>query len=279
MELYNPQTDNEHVFRFGQDPKVMCLAQGTWPLWLLGYADQALQRSREALTLALGLSHPHSVAYARHFVALTHQFRGENKDAQVRAEEALQFSAEQSFPFWQAMAIIIVGGALVAQGQIKIGIERILHGLAINEAIGAIIGNTYWLALLADSYSKAGQITDALATLTPALASVPRSEEHWWEADLYRLKGELLLASSPHNSVARNFEEAEACFDQALEIARLQEAKSLELRAGISLSRLWQIQGKKEEARKMLAEIYSWFTEGFDTADLKEAQALITKLS
>jgi predicted ATPase len=257
----------------------MCLAYDTWPLWLLGYPDQALERSREALSLAQKLSHSQSLAMARHFVAFIHEFRGESKEAQKSSEELIQFSNDQSFPFWQAVAMITLGGALAAQGQVEIGIERMRSGLAIKESIGATIRNTYWLALLADAYRKARQFADACATLTGALVSVHRSEECWWEAELYRLKGELLLESSIHDSVTRNPEEAEACFGQALEIARRQQTKSLELRAAMSLSRLWQVQGKKEEARKMLAKIYNRFTEGFDTADLKEAQVLITALA
>ena len=148
------------------------------------------------------------------------------------------------------------------------------QGLAALRATGAEMLRPYYLALLAEAYAQVGQPEAGLTVLAEALAVVDNTGERRWEAELYRLKGELLLARS-----AEQHAEAEACFHQALDIARRQQAKSLELRAAMSLSRLWQQQGKRAEARELLAPIYGWFTEGFDTADLREAKALLDALS
>jgi predicted ATPase len=175
------------------------------------------------------------------------------------------------------------GWALVAQGQAEKGIAQIRQGLTTYQATGAELICPYWLALLAEAYEKGGQAEEGLAVLAEALAAVEKTGERWWEAELYRLKGELLLQSGgqslepgvTHPQSAT----AETCFQQALEIARRQQAKSLELRAAMSLSRLWQRQGKRDTARQLLAESYDWFTEGFDTADLQEAKALLDALA
>ena len=151
---------------------------------------------------------------------------------------------------------------------------QIQQGLAASRATGATRDRPYHLALLAEASAQVGQTTEGLGAAAEALATVAKSAVRWWEAELYRLKGELLLQHAGAPS-----EEAETCFQQALEIAHRQEAKSLELRAAMSLSRLWQQQGMRDEARELLAPIYGWFTEGFDTADLQEAKALLEELS
>jgi predicted ATPase len=179
------------------------------------------------------------------------------------------------------------GWAWVEQGQIEEGIVQIRQGLAAYQATGAGVGVPYFLIQLAEAYGKVGQVEEGLALLDEALTAVDKTGERWWEAELYRIKGELLLnaecrmqnAELIHPSSFSVHHSAEECFHKALEVARRQQARSLELRAAMSLSRLWQKQSKKEEARQMLAEIYGWFTEGFDTADLKEAKKLLEELS
>jgi predicted ATPase len=151
------------------------------------------------------------------------------------------------------------------------------QGLAAWRATGAEVFRPHYLALLAEAYGKAGQAEQGLTVLAEALAIVERTGEHWWEAESYRLKGELLLAQAGEERPA--VKAAEDCFQQALAMARRQQAKSLELRAAMSLARLWQHQEKRAEARQLLAEIYGWFTEGFDTADLQEAKALLEELA
>jgi predicted ATPase len=174
------------------------------------------------------------------------------------------------------------GWALSGGGQGEEGITQIHQGLGAYQATGATANRPYYLSLLAKVSAKMGQFTEGLEALTEALATVAKSRARWWEAELHQLKGELLLPSAVKNQESTVFTpysaEVEACFQQALDIARRQQAKSLELRAVLSLSRLWQRQGKRAEAQQLLTPIYGWFTEGFDTADLQEAQALLEDL-
>lgn len=274
---YRPQQHRDLNLLYGQDPKVAVLAHRTWTLWLLGYPDQGLKRGEEAFTYARELSYPFGVSMALNFVALIHLFRRDTQAAQAWAEEAIHFADAQRFPFFLALATIIRGGALAEQESDQEGIGLIRQGLVVHRTQGADIGSTCCLALLADAYSKRGQTAEGLAALVEAFALVNDNGERWWEAELYRLKGELLLAQCKTPSTEG--QEAEQCFHQAIAIARRQSAKSLELRATVSVSRLWRQQGRTAEAREMLAAIYGWFTEGFDTKDLQEAERLIAELS
>jgi predicted ATPase len=172
------------------------------------------------------------------------------------------------------MATILRGWALTAQGQGVAGVAQMHQGLAAYHATGAAMGQTYLRALLVEGYGNVGQVDTGLRLLAEILAVVERTGERVWEAELYRLKGTLLLRQSVPDE-----HQAETCFQIALAIARRQQSKSLELRATMSLSRLWQQQGKRQEARQLLAEVYGWFTEGFDTADLQEAKALLDELA
>jgi predicted ATPase/DNA-binding SARP family transcriptional activator len=297
IALYDRQRYTASVL-YGEDPGVTCLSYAAWTLWILGYPDQALRRNHEALNLAQELAHPFSLASALAFAAGLHQFRGEGGAARERAEAAMTLSTEQGFPFWLAAGRIVQGWALVeqypatsegrrpepveGQGQAEGGVTQIRQGLSDWQAMGIEVGRTYYLALLAEAYGKVGQAEEGLSVLDRALAEMS-SVGCWWEAELYRLKGELWLLVKAEAKVEVEVEvEAEVCFRRAIEIARQQVARSLELRAVMSLSRLWyslRSQGKTGEARHMLAEVYGWFTEGFDTADLKDARALLEALA
>jgi predicted ATPase len=256
------------------DLGVWCLSYVPWPLWQLGYPDQALTRSNEAIILAQALSHPHSLAAALTYAAFLHCYRREEHATQERAEASMALASEQGLPFFVALGMFMRGWALAVQGQGEEGIAQLHQGLAAFRAVGLELGRSWHLALLAEAYGEGGQTEAGLTVLAEALAVVDKTgEERYWEAELHRLKGELLLALSTDNTT-----EAEACFHQALDIARRQEAKSLELRAATSLSRLWQQQGKRADAYELLAPIYGWFTEGFDTADLQEAKVLLEEL-
>src|SRR3990172_8041260 len=285
IALYNPKQHSSHAFLYGQDPGVACLFWTAWALWYLGYPDQALKKGHKAFVLAQELSHPYSLAVVLDLLAFLHQFRREEHTAQEQAEASITLSTERGFEFFLEMGTILQGWALAGQGQREEGIEQMRQGLASWQATGAELYRSYWLALLAEAYGKAGQTEEGLTVLAEALAVVNKNSERFYEAELYRLKGELLLmqavgaGSIPDEFVGDAPTEAETCFRQAIDIARCQSAKSLELRAVISLSHLLQKQGKKKEARRMLAEIYGWFTEGFDTRDLKEAKALLDELS
>jgi TOMM system kinase/cyclase fusion protein len=273
MALYDFQQHHSHTLLYGQDPGVVCQSFAAWALWLLGYPDQARQQIYEALARAQELAHPFSLVYALTCAAIVHGFRREGSAIQKWAEEVMALSRERGFPFWATWGMILRGWALVTQGQGTEGITQMRQGLAAYQATGGGVFQPSYLVLLAEAYGNMGQTDGGLSMLAEALAAVEHSEERWWEAELYRLKGELLLARA-----AEHRAEAEACFHQALAVARQQQAKSLELRAATSLSRLWQQQGKRAEAYELLAPIYGWFTEGFDTANLQEAKALLAEL-
>jgi predicted ATPase len=272
VALYDPQKRRPH--RALTDPGVSSLSILAGALWMLGYPAQALQKSAEALRLAEALAQPHILASTLVLAAHCSQLRREVRTTQAQAEAVMTLATEQGFPFWLAEATIFVGWAQAEQGRGAEGIAQIQHGLATRQAIGLELTQPVYLTMLAEAYENEGQPAEGLARLADALTRVDTTGERWREAELHRLHGELLLAWS-----AENHREAETCFQQALALARRQQAKSLELRAAMSLSRLWQQQGKRAEARELLAPVYGWFTEGFDTADLLEAKALLEELS
>jgi predicted ATPase len=203
-----------------------------------------------------------------------HQFRHELRVAQECAEAAIHLAKEQGFSYWMAVGSLMRGWALAHQGHAQEGIEQINQGMMDYRATGAEIARPYWLALLAEAYGIMGQPEAGLMVLAKALTLVDTTGERVWEPELYRLKGELLLQQN-----AANQAEGESCFHHALDITRNQQAKSFELRTATSLARLWKSQGKRQEAYDLLAPVYHWFTEGFDTADLKDAKALLDELA
>jgi predicted ATPase len=280
IALYDPQQPRRP---YGIDLGVFCCGWIAQVLWLLGYADQAAQKSQEALTLSQEQSHPFSVAFALNVAATLHQSRWERQLTQERAAAAITLSTERGFPTWLANTTVLHGWALATQGQGEAGIAQIRRGLAAHQAAGEEIGRSVFLGLLAEACEKVGQLEEGLTVLNEALDFVDKTGERYYEAELWWLKGELLLMPEDYGLSAVGYrektEEAEGCFLKAIEIARKQSAKSLELRAVMSLSRLWQQRGSKEEARQLLADVYNWFTEGFDTKDLREAKVLLEELT
>jgi class 3 adenylate cyclase/predicted ATPase len=274
IALYDPQQHRALAFRYGRDPGVDCRDYTAWALWMLGYPDQAVARIHEALPMAQELSHPFTLAATLILAAILDQFCREVDTVQARAAAAVALSTEHGFPYFLAVGTILRGWTLAIQGQGEAGMAQMRQGLAAWRATGAEFARPYFVALLAEAYGQDGQVEEGLAVLAEALAAVHATEERWWEAELHRLKGELLW----QQGTGQTSLEAEASFHQALEIARRQQAKSLELRAATSLSRLWQRQGKRQEAHDLLAPVYNWFTEGFDTADLQRAKALLDEL-
>ena len=274
IALYDPQQHRASTFLYGEDTGVVCRSHAAWALWHLGYPDQGLARNDEAVTLAQHIVHPPSLCYVLSFAAFFHQFRREVRATQELAEAAISLATEQGFPTWMATCSLLHGWALAQQGQAQEGIEQIHQGLTAWRATGAEEGRPYFLALLAEAYGSMGQPEAGLTALAEALTLVDKTGERQSEAEIYRLKGELLLQRPSDNTT-----EAETCFHHALEIARSQQAKSFELRTATSLARLWQQQGKRQEAHDLLAPVYHWFTEGFDTADLKDAKALLEELA
>jgi predicted ATPase len=257
-----------------QGPGVTCLTYAAMSLWLLGYPDQALHRAQEALTLAREVARPFLWAYTLTALVLLHQLRREEHHVQERAEAIITVSREEGFPYFLAIGTIFRGWALARQGQAEEGTAQLRQGLATHRTTGAKMAQSYLLAFLGEAYGVDGQPEAGLQVLDEALAAVRDTGERMYEAELYRLKGELLLMRSTDHMAA-----AEACLHQALTIAGRQQARSLELRAATSLARLWQQQGKRDEARALLATLYDWFTEGFDTPDLQDARALLAALT
>jgi len=239
-----------------------------------------LKRTDEAATLAQNLSHPYSLVWALTYAAKVHQFRRESGAAQEQAGAAIALSTEQGFTVWGPFANVTRGWALAEQGQEE-GIAQIRQGAAAYRASGSGIHWSYHLGVLAEAYGKCRQAEEGLAVLSEALALIAdKTGDPFCEAQLYRLKGELMLQQPGVQGIQSSVEkEAERCFLRAIDIARHQQAKSLELRAATSLARLLAQQGRRDDARAMVAEIYGWFTEGFDTADLKDAKALLEELS
>jgi predicted ATPase len=275
VRLYDPQQHHALAFRHGNmDPGVGCLAYAGLTLWLLGYPDQALERVNEALTLAQHLEHPFTLARGLCWTTLLHQWRREWQVVSERADTALTVATAQQVALVLALGPIMRGWALAMQGQGAEGLTQLRQGLDAYRATGAEFQRPRFLSLLAEVHRSLGQPEAGLTALSEALTLVEKTGERYYEAELHRLKGELLLQHA-----APEVSHAEACFQQALDIARRQQAKSLELRAAMSLGRLWQQQGKRQEARALLAGVYHWFTEGFDTADLQEAKGLLEALT
>ena len=274
ISLYDPARHGPFAKRTSFDAKGYALSYLGMTLWLLGYPDQALKRANEAVEFTQALSHPLSLAGAESFLGQVQQYRHEARTAQKTAERAIALSAEHEFTFWLAVATILRGWAIAEQGHQEEGIPQIQEGLAALRATGTEISRPYWLSLLAEACIESSLLDDGLSALAEALAVANETEGREYEAEIYRLKGELLLRQGDSNAA-----EAQKCFERAIEIARNQSAKSWELRATTSLARLLAKQARRDEARAMLADIYGWFTEGFDTADLKDAKALLDELA
>jgi predicted ATPase len=277
LQLYEPQRHRTHAaFYSGHDPGMCSHVHAALALWLRGYPDQAVASSQAALALTRQLAHPLSLALALIWAAMIHHLRREAPLTRAHAEAAMTLATDQGFPQQLAQSMSLQGWVLAACGQGEEGITQIHQGLAAYQATGVTRDRPYYLALLAEASIQMGRAAVGLEALAEALVTLARSGGYWWEAELHRLKGELLLAQE---STRPTWGEAEESFSQALAVARLQRAKSLELRAAMSLARLWQQQGKCAVAQQVLAEVYGWFTEGFDTADLQEARVLLAELA
>jgi predicted ATPase len=262
------------LFRIAQDPGVACRSYAARCLWLLGFPDQALTRGRDGLTLALELKHPFSVAFARCWLAYVAQFRRDVATVREHADAAVVLATEQGFPIWVGMATALRGWALATEGKSEEGLVQLQEGIAAWQAVGAGVWRPSYCTMLAEAFAFLGKPEDALQMLDEAQSSAEATEERWWEAEICRFRGVLLL----EHAVASQAE-VETWFRRALDVARTQQGKSLELRAATSLARLWRGQGKHSEARDLLAPIYGWFTEGFNTVDLQDAKALLDGLT
>jgi predicted ATPase len=273
VSLYDPAQHRQLTWLYGQEPGMAGHAFLALTLWFLGYPDSALKQHEETLRLAREVSHAQSQAYALTFAAMHLQIRGDCQGTRELAEKMTSIASEHGLPVWLAWGKILLGWTRAKQGQAAEGIREMQSGLKIMQNSGVRIFHSYYRCLLGEGYREAKQFDEGLRTLAEAVAFRGDMEEHFWEAEEHRLKGELLSLQGA------GIAEVEQSFQKAIELARKQSAKSLELRAVMSLSRLWQGQGKVAEGRELLAQTYGWFTEGFDTPDLQAAKELLEELS
>lgn len=275
LALYRPEQHGAYVDSYGHNAAVGCLLFLSEALWLQGYPEQALARCDTLLQLARPLSHPMSVLFSLNSAALLHQHGRNGPAVQQWAEAMITLAAEEGLHYWHTLGSMYHGWALAAQGHMQAGIAQVQQGLAAHRATGARVGLCRWLGLLGELYGHAGQFDAGRTVLEEAYAVVHQDGMSAFVAELHRIQGDFLLQKGSR----RQENEAEAYFQQALAVARQQQARAYELRSAMSLARLWRRQGKPHAARELLGPIYDWFTEGLDTADLRDARALLEDLA
>ena len=304
LELYDPQQHRELALRFSADPAVVAGVLSSWSLWLAGWPDRARVRLQHGLNRARELGHPYSLCLACVRAAEVHLWCGALAEVERLVEEGGSLAREHGVALFSVQGGILQAYVRVQRGESEAGLSLLTEGLSQYRGLGAPDALPSHLCFVADAYRQLGRVEEGLATVAEAVRLTETHADVWWAAEVYRLQGELLLmptgqattsrrlghsqsragrdmsaGTSSQSPVSRTQAEAEERLHQALGIARQQEAKSLELRAVMSLSRLWHAQGKKTQAQQLLAEVYGWFTEGFDTTDLREARALLAALA
>src|SRR6185295_13107796 len=271
IALYDPVQHHGLARVLGNDQGISALSYSAQNLWYLGQADAALARACEAVTLARKLDDPFTLAFALFFETHLHVLRRDVAAHLDRAAELIALSQAQSFPLWLGLGRVYHAAARVTQGDPS-ALAEIMEGLALVAETGTQLGAPGIFAVLAEAQRAAGQLAEAQGTVATGLAVAAHTGQPFFDAELHRLDGDLILATGG------TADEAAARYHRALAIAREQGARSFELRAATSLARLWRDQGKRAEARDLLAPIYEWFTEGFDTRDLIDAKALLIEL-
>jgi predicted ATPase len=275
LALYDQEAHASLAFLYGgHDASVCCRMHSGLALWFLGYPKSALERSRSGLALARDLDHVGSIVNALPLAILVHQLRGEGALVRELAESIITLSTERGFPQWLLFGKVFDAWFQAEQGGGEAAIAQLRGAIAEYRATGNELYVPGFFSLLATTLLKHGAADEGLVTVADAQTMADATGTRLWDSDYHRLKGELLLARDPAAG-----QDAEIAFRQAMEIARGQSARSWELRAAVSLGRLWQRQGKRQEATRLLAEVYGWFTEGFDTVDLMEAKSLLDRLS
>jgi adenylate cyclase len=270
--LYDVAQHGRYLQLYRLDPAIHCASQMIRLLWLLGFPDQARRKAEESVALARALSSLLSLAFCENFAAQLYQNLRTPEKTKEHAQACIAICDEHAIQLERAWVEVWYGWAVAELGEIEIGLSHMRSALDTQLSIGAQVARPHSLAILVEALWHAGRTEEALQAVEEGLAVSSRNGERYYDAELWRLKGELL--KMPNETA-----EAECCFLKAIEIARQQAAKSLELRASTSLARLWQKHGKRNEARQMLSDTYNWFTEGFDTADLREAASLLGELS
>ena len=284
--FYNPTRHLDDGFIYALNPGVAMPCFASWALWFLGQPDQALRRIQEAVSFARTLAEPLGLAHALFFAAIIHQLRREASKAQEYAEATIAISNQHGLTMYKAMATIVRSWAVIVQGGEKGLIEEMQDGLATLEGLETKLVRPHFLALLVEAFATSRRLEEGVPILDEALEIVNNNGEGYYEAELYRLKGQIMLGQPAVISKMRSsglhparFENAERCFGQAIKIAQQQMAKSLELRAVMSLAQAYRQYGRREEACKLVAQAFSQFSEGFDTADLLQANELMAELS
>jgi predicted ATPase len=274
LALYDPAKHRSLATRFGQDIRVVVLSLRPTPLWMLGYPEAALADVDQALKDARETGHAASLMYALAMTSFLHLLLGNYAVVNAQADELVTLAEEKSAPFWKAWGQLFHGHVWALTGKPSDAVHQITSGIAAYRSTGATLGLTAWLVYLVKAHTELRQFDDAWRCIGEAMFMIERTKERWWEAEVNRIAGELALIA-PKTDAAR----AEDYFERALAVARQQQAKSWELRASMSLARLWRDQGKVQQARELLAPVYGWFTEGFDTRDLKDAKVLLEELA
>jgi predicted ATPase len=273
-----PELRNSYSYEV-VDPWIVSRSYMAWALWLQGYPDQARKHAEWAVAEAERLAHPFSIALALSFSQWFHQFCGDVQRTREVAEVSLQLSRDQHFAFWIGWCQILRGWCIAQEEEPVDGLAEICEGYLAWQSVGSRLGNHYFLCLKAEACLAGGQFSEGLQAIDEAQAFADETGEGYWLPELPRLRGELLLrmggtsSGAPHNQTA-----AETCFLQAISLAREQEAKSLELRASMSIARLWSGCGRQQEAIEILNPVYEWFSEGLQTADLVAAKNLLSVL-
>jgi predicted ATPase len=274
LALYNPTEHRHLAARFSADASVIILTHRAWNLWLLGYPTTARRDADEALKNAREIGQAVSLMFALYFVARLHTLLGNYSAATALIQELSALADGKGATLWEAQGTLGAGWVLALTGDAVEAIRKITVGTPAYRSTGSTLNLPAHLSYLALAHADIGQPVDAWRCIGEAISTTEASKERWFEAESNRIAGEIALKSPAHDQV-----KAEGYFEQALAVARQQQAKSFELRAAMSLARLWRDQGKVSEARELLAPVYGWFTEGFDTRDLKEAKALLEELA
>jgi predicted ATPase len=273
IELYDPAEHRSLAMRFGQDAEVHALCYQSWALWLLGYPRAALMDARRAVHGARGIGQAGTLMTVLALTVFPYVFCGDDAAALALLDELAGLADEKGSLYWKAFAMWLQGWLLTLAGKAPEAVHMLTSGITAFRSTGAALFAPTQFSCLATAYAKAGQFDDARRSISDATKAIETSKETWFEAEANRVAGEIALKSPEPDSVS-----AEAYFERALAVARRQRAKSWELRAAMSMARLWRDQGKSPQARELLAPVYGWFTEGFDTQDLMEAKALLGEL-
>jgi predicted ATPase len=274
LSLYDADKHRSWTTRFGQDILVSILSFRSITLWMLGYPEAALTDVDQVVKHAREMDHAASLIYALAVTSVPRLLIGNYASVNAQTDEAIAMAEEIAEVFWKVMGATVQGYVLVLTGKASEAVHQITSGIAAYRSMGATVWLPKELSYLAKAYADLGQFDDAWRCIEEAVTHIETTKERWWEAEVNRIAGEIALQSPE-----RDTSKAEDYFERALAVARQQQAKSWELRASMSLARLWRDQGKPRQARELLAPVYGWFTEGFDTRDLKEAKVLLEELA